>query len=296
MQIFTKNDKLNINTVLALGNFDGLHLAHQEIIRRCAAYGKEHRMASGVLLFLNHTGEMTGNGVQQLTTFEEKTAILEKMGIDFVYAVPFDEAMRKKTPAEFVAFLQERLTAKAVSVGYNYRYGFQAAGNVETLQASDIDVLVTEPVYAEGAVVSSSRIRELLLAGDVAMAAKLLGRPYCMTGTVDSGLQNGRKMGLPTANLAYPPEKLLPADGVYKAVTYVQGVGYKSAVNIGKNPTFDAEKRTVESFILQFAQNIYTEEIRIELIDRIRAEKKFRSPEALRTQIQKDIQKAGEES
>ena len=296
MQIFYADDKLNIETaVVALGNFDGVHIAHRQIIEKCAAYGREKRIPSGVLLFLNHTGDVTGGRVRLLTTFDEKSAILESLGISFIYAVPFDESMRRKAPVEFIEFLQTFLHAQAVSAGYDYRFGFRAAGTVNTLRENGIDVLVTEPVYAGAQIVSSTLIRSLVSQGRVKEAAAFLGRPYSMAGHVHNGLQNGRKMGLPTANLAYAPEKLLPGDGVYRGITYVDGIAHKSAVNVGKNPTFDAEKRTVESFILDFDRDIYAQSIRIEFLEKIRDEIKFESPEQLQAQIRRDIEKAGKD-
>ncbi len=296
VRIFYGNEKLNMEkTVMALGNFDGLHIAHRRIVEKCAAYGRENGLSSGALLFLNHTGNVTGGGVKLLTVFDEKKALLEAMGIDFIYAVPFDEAMMRKSPADFICFLREQLHTQAVSVGYDYRFGFRAAGTVKTLQDSGVGVLVTAPVRVGRETVSSTLIRTLVAAGRVKEAAELLGRPYSMAGPVHNGLQNGRKMGLPTANLAYAPDKLLPGDGVYKAVTYVDNIGHKSAVNVGKNPTFDAERRTVESFILDFDRDIYAENIRIEFLKKIRDEIKFESPEQLQAQIRRDIEKAGKD-
>ena len=296
MQIFYADDKLNMETAaVALGNFDGVHIAHRQIIEKCVAHGREKGIPSGVLLFLNHTGDVTGSRVRLLSTFDEKAKILESLGVNFIYAIPFDEAMMRKTPAEFIAFLQDFLHARAVSAGYDYRFGFQAAGTVETLEKSGMNVLVTKPMYVGSALISSTLIRSLVSEGRVKEAAAFLGRPYSMAGYVHNGLQNGRKMGLPTANLAYAPEKLLPGDGVYKGITYVGGVAYKSAVNVGKNPTFDAEKRTVESFILDFDQDIYKEHIRIEFLEKIRDEIKFESPEQLQAQIRRDIEKAGKD-
>lgn len=294
MQIVYTDDKLQ-NTVVALGNFDGLHIAHQEIIRRCTAYGKEHGIQSGVLLFANHTGDVLGEPVRLLTSLDEKIACIADLGVDFIYVIPFDKTMMQKTPAEFIDFLQNTLKIKAVSVGYDYKFGFSAAGDVKTLQESKLDVLVTDPVRIGEQIVSSTHIRKLIAAGDVKTAAEFLNRPYCVEGKVHGGLQNGRKMGLPTANLAYSAEKLLPADGVYKAITYVDGIRYKSAVNIGKNPTFDAKQRTVESFILDFDRDIYEENIRIAFLEKIRDEIKFQTPAELITQIRKDIEQAGKE-
>lgn len=296
VEIFYAGDQFNMKkTVVALGNFDGLHRGHQEIIRRCREYGRDKEIPSGVLLFINHTQELTGSPVKLLTTFAEKTALLAEMGIDFLFAVPFDRMMMEKSPAEFIQFLREQLGVSAVSVGYNYRFGFRGAGTADTLRTEGMDTLVTPPVRVGTQIVSSTLIRELVAAGRPRRAAVFLGRPYAMTGPVQGGFHNGRKMGLPTANLACAPEKLLPGDGVYKAVTYVDGIGYKSAVNVGKNPTFDAEKRTVESFILDFDRDIYQTEIRIEFLRKLRDEIKFNSPAALQAQIRRDIAEAGKD-
>lgn len=298
MEIFQSEEKLDIGgTVVALGNFDGLHIAHQRIVQSAVGYAKEHGIKSGVLLFEQHASEVTHQKqVALITSNEEKTEMLSQMGVDFVYMKQFDEAFMKKTPEEFVRMLGQKLNVHAVCVGYDYTFGYQAQGTVAELQKLGEEygfaVIVTDQIVLDGTVVGSTYIRTLLLEGDVACAARFLGRRYTLSGVVEKGLQNGRKMGIQTANLAYAASAILPREGVYAATTRVDGIEYPSVVNVGANPTFSADKVTVESHILDFKGELYGTHLTITFLQRLRGEKKFPSADALKAQIGKDIDAA----
>lgn len=285
-------------TVVALGNFDGLHVAHTEIIRRGIKYARENGLKSGVLLFEENTKNLTNGKIENITPNEAKLELLEREKPDFVFMEKFDKEFMRKSPEEFVLYLIDRLHIKAVCVGYDYSFGYMASGDVELLKEYgkkyNFRVFVTEAIKRDGKVVSSTYIRQLIKNGDMETAEKFLGRRYCIEGKVVRGRQNGRKMGIPTANVAYDANMALPKTGVYAGITYVRGKRLKSVINVGKNLTFGAQKLTVESHILGFDEDIYDEYIRVSFAKRLRGVFKFDSMEELCEQIRSDIKKTCE--
>lgn len=279
---------------LALGNFDGLHIAHIKIINSCIEYARKNNLKSGVMLFKNHTKTVCEKEpVMLLTNLEEKIKILEKTGVDFVFLKDFDESLMKLSPEEFYKYLVDDLNAKALFIGYDYKFGHKASGDTKKLlelgEKSNIFVSVCDRINIDNMTVSSSKIRELINSGKVDIAKKYLDRLYELSGVVVEGKQNGTKMGLPTANVEYSCDKLLPPDGVYKGITVIDGVEYKSLINVGKNPTFNAKIRTVESHIVDFSNDLYGKFVTLKFIKKIRDEKKFSSYEELQKQIKKDL-------
>lgn len=287
-------------TAVALGNFDGLHVAHMAIIKKCHSYAREHDLKCGVLLFNEHTRRITDNQRVPLITSEtEKLALLSNEDMDFVYMLDFDRDFMQLTPEQFVKRLIDMLHCAAVCVGYDYRFGYKASGDARMLKAlckkHGIEAIITDEIDIDGEAVKSTVIRNYIREGSVRHAAAMLGRPFAIDGKVVKGLQNGRRMGFPTANVSYSQNMLIPRNGVYAGYTYVKGKRYKSVINVGKNPTFDADKITIESHILDFKDDIYNEQIRVEFIDRLRGDKKFESVDALVSQIKRDAQTAGKE-
>lgn len=285
-------------TVTALGNFDGLHVAHMTIIRNGIKYAKENGLKSGVLLFEKNTKTLTQGGVELITPNEAKLELLEREKPDFVYMENFDKEFMQKSPEEFVKYLVENLKVKAVCVGYDYSFGYKAMGDVEMLkkfgEKYGFKVFVTDAIKIDGRIVSSTYIREVIKNGDMEEAERFLGRRYCIEGNVIHGLQNGRKMGIPTANVDYDINMALPKPGVYAGITYVDGRRLKSVINVGKNLTFDAKKLTVESHILDFDEDIYDKYIRVSFAKRLRGVIKFSSMEELKNQIHHDMKVTSE--
>lgn len=285
-------------TVTALGNFDGLHVAHMTIIRNGIKYAKENGLKSGVLLFEKNTKTLTQGGVKLITPNEAKLELLEREKPDFVYMENFDKEFMQKSPEEFVKYLVENLKVKAVCVGYDYSFGYKAMGDVEMLkkfgEKYGFKVFVTDAIKIDGRIVSSTYIREVIKNGDMEEAERFLGRRYCIEGNVIHGLQNGRKMGIPTANVDYDINMALPKPGVYAGITYVDGRRLKSVINVGKNLTFDAKKLTVESHILDFDEDIYDKYIRVSFAKRLRGVIKFSSMEELKNQIHHDMKVTSE--
>lgn len=296
MEIFGENRPVTYTgTVVALGNFDGLHMAHTEIIRRGIQYAREHGLKSGVLLFEEHTEKITEHkNVPLLITNKGKKELLAKEGADFIYIKKFTEEFMKKSPEEFVRLLKEKLHIKAVCVGYDYRFGYKARGDAELLKSLGdkygFCVLVTDAISLDGRIVSSSCIREFIQNGDVETAQKFLGRYFSVEGIVERGRQNGRKMGVPTANVAYDERMAIPKNGVYAGITYVDNKGMKSVINVGNNPTFNGERITIESHILGFNEDIYGKNIRVTFVSRLRDDMKFSGMDELKKQIYKDIE------
>ncbi len=280
---------------MALGNFDGLHLAHMEIINSCKMWAKKQGIKSGVLLFDRHTSEFFGHKVKLLTTTKEKLEILEKSGIDFVCIMPFTKELAQTDGEKFLQDILADFSVNAFFVGYDYTYGKGAMGNADSLReygkTKDFQVFVTNCMKKNNEEISSTAIRERVARGDMPGAKELLGRNYFICQEVVTGFGNGKKALFPTANLEIPEDKFLPCDGVYAGISLIGGKRYRAAVNVGKNPTFDAKKRTVESYILDFSGELYGEDIRVEFLEMIRPEKKFESVSKLKEQITQDIEK-----
>lgn len=283
---------------MALGNFDGLHRAHMEVINACCKYAKEHSIKSGVLLFDRHTSDIFGKKIRLLTTMEEKLAILEQTEVDFVHIMTFNEKTAALSGEDFIKYITENFSVKAFFAGYDYSFGKGAKGDIGLLrrygESYGFETFVTERVAIDNITVSSTAIREFIKNGNVKEAKKFLGRNYFVSGEVIKGFGNGTKSLFPTANIKIDSEKFLPCDGVYAGVSVIDGKKYKSAVNVGKNPTFNARERTVESFLLDFNGEIYGKNIRVEFLERLRPDIKFETVDMLKRQIETDIQKVRE--
>lgn len=295
MQVI-RNGCIKEKTAVALGNFDGLHKAHTAIIESCCKYAEENGLKSGVLLFSEHPANVIGGDIKLITDNRSKLEILDSMGVDFAYIIDFDKDIMKLSPEEFICMLKDTMNPVAVFTGYDYRFGYKAAGDTNLLRRLGDDmgfcVRVTDEIDYNGIPIKSTQIRELLEKGNVKMAAELLGRDFFVRGAVVSGFQNGSKIGFPTANIKYDKSIFLPKNGVYAGYTAVGGKCYKSVINVGNNPTFNADRVTVESHIIDFNRDIYGEEARVYFKDRIRDEKKFNSIDKLKAQIQKDVHSA----
>lgn len=281
--------KIRGGSVVALGDFDGLHLAHMAIIRSGIRYAQEQGLQSGILLFENNS-----KGTKLITPNRIKMELLEREQPDFVYLQKFTKDFMRLSPREFVELLVQCLEVRAVCVGYDYSFGYKAEGDVAMLKKFSaeygFEVLVTDAVQLDGQLVSSTNIRRMLETGEIREANHFLGRPFCIEGTVLSGLQNGRKMGIPTANVQYDAQMVLPGNGVYAGITETDGRRLQSVVNVGMNPTFGAEVVTIESHILDFNEDLYGKQIRVFFEQRLRGDIKFNSMEALKAQIMRDIE------
>ena len=267
------------DSVLCLGDFDGIHRGHRSVFEEAKKLG-----SWGVLLF-----DRNSKGKMVLTTLSEKLDILKELGADFAAVTAFDSDFSHQSPEEFVTFIKTEFNPRAVASGKDYRFGYKAAGDAELLRIlcgkCGIQTIIADLAQDNGEPIKSTRIRELIIRGDLPRAAELLGMNYFVSGSVMPGFQNGRRLGFPTANIETADDKILPPDGVY----YGKISGRKSVINIGKNPTFGAGKRTVEAYITDFHDNIYGKCLKAELIEKIRGEIKFESMQALAEQIKNDV-------
>ncbi len=281
--------------VLTLGNFDGIHLGHQKILKTLKERAEKTGLPSVVYTFEPHPRKVVSpeKGPPLIITQEEKIALIEGFGIDYLLLAHFTKEFAATHPREFVEdVLAKRLRVREVWVGHDYSFGRGREGSVEYLKEMaerlGFRVGVIPAFKKEGVIVSSSLIRRLVKEGDVKRAATFLGRPFSLTGKVVKGEDRGTELGFPTANIEVR-EELLPKEGVYAGLSTIEGRRYQSVVNVGRAPTFDRKKTIVETHILDFSGIIYGKDIRVTFVDRIRDEKKFPTVEELTEQIKKDI-------
>ena len=304
MQIFTSIEDIRIEgkTAVALGNFDGIHIGHTEILKYALESAKSKGLKSLCYTFSNHPfnfimhREATDpEAIKLICSEEDKIAMLEEMGFDYLVNVPFDEVTMKMHAHEFFeGILVDKLKAAVVSVGFNYTYGTRAEGKAADLikdgAKNGIEVHVHDAVMCGDEVVSSTLIRETIAAGEMAKAEELLGRSYSFSGVVEHGKSVGRQKGFPTVNIIPAPDRALPPKGVYAAITSIEGIDYKSIVNIGNQPTFDGTTTKIESHLFDYRGDAYDKNIIVKLKKFIRPEMKFASSDELYIQIKKDCE------
>ncbi len=286
------------SSIITLGNFDGLHLGHQELIKKIIKRAEETASLSMVVTFRPHPLKILAPDKcpPLISIYEEKIRLLEELGIDVLVKIPFSLEFAAMEPRDFVKnVLCDLLGAKEIFVGYNYRFGKGRKGDIRMLKELGEEfgfvVREIEQVSLNGEVISSTRIRQLLKNGEVEAAAKFLGRPYALCGIVVKGDGRGKGLGFPTANIA-SRHAIIPSNGVYAVKFFVRDRLYNGVVNIGMRPTFETKTLAIEVHIFDFDEDIYGEEVTIYFIRKIREEKKFSGPEELKTQIRKDIEEA----
>jgi riboflavin kinase/FMN adenylyltransferase len=269
---------------LAVGEFDGVHIGHREVIRG----------ADTVLTFEPHPRAVVApaSAPKLLTTLEIKADLVAALGVRELVVIPFDGTFAAQTPEAFIEReLVERLGARSVSVGEDFRFGHRARGDAALLQAqSAFETRVSRMVELDGSVVSSTHIRGLIGAGEVEAAARFLGAPFQMRGTVVHGDKRGRTLGFPTANLVPDPRLVVPDHGVYACRARVDGVERLAAVNVGVRPTFQTGRGLlVEAFLLDFEGDLYGQTLALEFVGRLRGEQRFDTVEALIEQMDRDV-------
>lgn len=285
------------NPVITLGNFDGVHLGHQRILKRLAQRAGRLGVQSAVYTFDPHPLSVVAphKSPPLILDIEDKTMHIAECGTDVLVFARFTREFASRHPREFVEKELMPMSVKEVWVGHDFSFGKGRAGNVEYLQALGAElgfkVHVIPAYMKEGSVVSSSRIRELVKAGSVEKASRLLGRRYSIKGIVVRGKDMGRSLGFPTANLRVSSE-LLPANGVYAALATIGGRTCPAVLNIGTAPTFGGKACSVEVHIFGFTDDIYGTRMEVAFVRRLRSEKAFSSREALVAQIGKDVERA----
>ncbi len=285
---------------VTIGNFDGIHLGHQEILKKTVKESKEANRKSIVITFDPHPKKVVHPEKRPfflLTTLEEKLRLIESFGVDIVILISFTTEFSKTTAEEFVSnILWDKLHLNKLFIGYDYAFGRNKGGNAAFLRTfgEKLGFQVEEigAVTIDDTIVSSTNARLSILKGDVRGASRMLARPYNMSGNVVKGFRRGTEIGFPTANIE--SDKVIPAEGVYAIIAEVEGNRYQGVINIGFNPTFGNEELSMEVHLLDFQGDIYEKTIDIQFIDRLRDEMKFDSPDKLVVQIKKDIASAKE--
>lgn len=285
------------NAWLTIGVFDGVHRGHQSILNRLTA--DAHRIGAPAVLLSFHphpANVLSGRDLRLLTTPEERANLAASLGVDAVITLPFDYSVAETSAHDFMAQLKDRLGLSHLLIGYDFALGKNREGNAQRLtelgREMGYTVEVIPALSDESGVISSTEIRKLISVGYVAEAAKLLGRNYSLSGPVIHGDGRGRRIKIPTANIGYPESKILPPNGIYACWARVGADRFMAATNIGINPTFTPDKRTVnvEAHLLDFDRDIYDQTVTIEFVSRLRDELKYDSVDALVKQIHLDIE------
>jgi riboflavin kinase/FMN adenylyltransferase len=281
---------------LALGVFDGVHVGHQVVVRTLAAHAASTRGRALAATFDPLPIEVLAPGAppSALTEIDERTALLRGAGADGVIVFHFAPAFAALTAGEFASRLAAAGEVRTVCVGQDFQFGRDRDGDVHALvdlgSRLGFAVDVAPPVVVDGQVVSSTRVRNALLAGDVEDAALLLGRPYAVNGIVEHGDKRGRALGFPTVNLRVAPNRLLPRDGIYAVWARIGEDRVAAAASLGVRPTFGGGERRLEAFLLDWSGDLYGDRVRIEFIKRLRDELRFASAGELSAQIAKDVE------
>ncbi len=292
--------KTGRGSVIAIGNFDGIHLGHQRVLEYALNRAKESGAVATALTFEPPPLKILRpeTAPLRISTNQQRMEWFGAVGLEAAVVLPFTLELSQVTPEEFVRdILVEQLQVRAIVVGDNFRFGHKQAGDVKFLRELGMrcgfDVVVHEPVAQDGAIISSTLIRKQIAEGDVTRAARLLGRPFVLTGEVVKGTGTGRKFLFPTLNLK-PEQEVLPGKGVYITRTVLEGEpsSHRSVTNVGMRPTMNGSGLTVETHLLDYSGNFTPKRIEIRFWKRLRDEKKFSGVEALKEQIAKDIGKA----
>jgi riboflavin kinase/FMN adenylyltransferase len=288
-------------TLLTIGVFDGLHLGHKFLISKLVDLAHKQNFLSGVVTFRQHPRELLSPKTKllYLCSVAEREQLLKNEGVDIVAALSFNQELAKLSAHDFVGFLIKYLKMRGLVIGPDFALGRNREGNAEALRAlgeeMDFSVTVVAPKKINGEVASSTAIRQALADGDMEKVTRLLGRPFSLRGKVTRGEHRGTGMGFPTVNLSINAKMAIPPDGVYATRAYINEQEFQAMTNIGKRPTFgDSNERTIESYVLNYNQYIYGEDVKIEIIQRLREEKRFNSIEELKKQIAEDVKRGAE--
>src|ERR1051325_2729286 len=301
MRLFhgTDNAEIQRPTVLTLGVFDGLHLGHQLIMRTVVDRARAAGAVRTVITFDPHPRAVLHpeSAPPLLQTLDQKVEGFGVLGIEQTIVIRFTQVFSNMRAEDFLReVVKERLQAKEVYLGRGFAFGHNREGNIELLRrvSNDLGFVADEvpEVQLRNQRVSSSRIRQLLVEGNVNLARRLLGRPYGVEGLIERGAQRGATLGFPTANL-HPHNRVIPRNGVYVTGALIDGQWRRSVTNVGVRPTFGSEAEpSVETFVMNWAGDLYGDVLRVRFLHRLRDERKFGSVEELKKQIEKDVQRA----
>lgn len=285
----------NTRSIVTIGNFDGVHCGHQRIFQSVVERARRENCAAAALTFWPHPSRVLRpeSAPPLIETLNQRIERMKALALDAVFVLHFDAAVASMTPQAFVErILSGTLRAKAVLVGESFRFGHRQAGDTRLLTelgcALDFEVETVPYLTIRNTVVSSTAVRTAVSAGQMAQAARLLGRAFALAGAVRTGTGTGRRFVFPTLNLAAEQE-LLPARGVYATEAIVHRSCYRAATNVGMRPTFDGTRLSIESHLFDFSKEITSGPLEVRFWHRLRDEQKFSGPDALREQIQRDL-------
>ena len=283
--------------VVTIGTFDGVHIGHQAILKKVVTDARNNHGQSVLITFWPHPRFILKKDPDQLrllTTFEEKVDLVKELGIDYIIKIPFTPAFSDLSAEDFVRdILVNKVGTKKLYIGYDHHFGNNREGNIDFLKKVapryHFEVMEIARQDIDDIGVSSTKIRKALLDGNIRLANSLLGRNFSLTGKVIHGNKKGRELGYPTANLEIPESyKLLPGDGSYAVLAHYQNQKFKAMLNVGFKPTVDGSKRTIETHLFNFDQQIYDEFLTIEFIQSLRKEMKFENIDQLKKQLEID--------
>lgn len=287
-------------SLVTVGSYDGVHIGHQHLLRQMQAAANQLGYRTSLVTFHPRPKAVLvpHKPTRYLTTPAEKIALLEELGLDLTAILPFTRETARTPALEFVSKLVTHLRMRQLWVGPDFALGRDREGDIPTLrqigQSLGYEVRVVEPLIRDGDVVSSTRIRHLLVRGEIRQAAALLSRYPSLTGQVVRGAQRGRLLGFPTANLSVSPERAIPADGVYACFVWLTGDRYQAVTNVGVRPSFAGAERTIEAHLLNFNGDLYGLDLKLEFVERLRPEKRFNDLHELVAQIRFDSEQAVE--
>ena len=287
-------------STVAIGTFDGIHIGHQAIIRTAVADAREHGRPALVFTFDRHPLELLApeHAPGYLTTPAQRNRLITELGADGLVVARFDAILSEQGPDEFLSeILKGQLGAEAIVVGTNFCFGKGRAGDIHYLEQNQsvygYTLHALKPVLIGGSPASSTRVRERLQAGDIAMAEEVLGHPYLLAGIVVTGQKLGRTLGYPTANLALTYRQVVPGDGIYAVrVVLENGQTHEGACSIGARPTIEGAGRSIETYLFDFQGDLYGMKMEIRFVEKLRDEAKFDSLDALKAQIAQDVAQA----
>jgi len=285
------------DTVLTIGVFDGVHLGHKLLIAKLLEQARHNNLLSGVVTFHQHPEDLLSSQAKLpfLTDMEARISLLKSEGVDIVVLLSFTTELAQLGAREFVDLLHKYLRMRGLVIGSDFALGRAREGDTLTLQRLGRDmnfsVTVVPPLLIDGEVVSSTAIRKALTDGDMKKFHQLSGSSLSLHGNVVPGSGRGEGLGFPTANLDISPGQALPPDGVYASWAHINGKTYQSMTNIGKCPTFGVCERTVEAYLVDYTGDLYGRELQIDLVDRLRDERKFATADELKAQVAEDVKK-----
>ena len=288
----------NQNCVIALGFFDAVHIGHQMVIKECVEMAKELNAQSIVFTFKDNPADYFNKDEKLICSYSERIQRFSNLGVDVTLYAPCEERFFSMTCDEFLSRLVSDLKVVGIACGYDYTFGLNGLGNVDTLAdfcaKNNIKLKVVDKIVSLGDKISSRNIRNYIEHGEIELANQLLGRRYSLSGVVVKGRGDGTKKVFPTVNFAYPNNKQIPKVGVYATKTIIDGKSYCSVTNVGAHPTFDDYFENVETYVIDFDGNLYEKNITVEFIKFLRDISKFDSADALKNQITKDVLSARE--